>query len=200
MNKIESALTLGTKILIIEMQRLGVFTLFVFFGLGFWACAECDPTPGLPRNITVAFFKRDSPEVTLDTAFYMVYGARIDTALVDLGADFEFLNPSDSLLFSVTDTPQILLPLDFRLDTIAYIFIQKFEEDTIPLTGIDFDGKIRRFDTLIFGYDNELIILGPDCGFVETVSNLSIIKNTFDSTALRNTEITTDSINVEIYL
>ncbi len=180
------------------MQKLGVFTLLIFFGIGFWACSECDPTPALPRNITVSFFTKDSLK-ELDTTFYMIFGARTDTGLASLGGELEFLNASDSLLFSLDSANQVFLPIDFRDDTIAYIFVQKLEGDVEPLTGINFDEQPRRFDTLIFGYDTELIVLGPDCGFIEAINNLTLIKNTFDSTVIRNTELVTDSINVEIY-
>lgn len=198
------------KIYDTDMQRLGVITLLCLIGFGFWTCAECDPSPSLPRDISLAFFTRDSLDeiVELDTSFYMIFGARVDPSLQNLGGElalgeFDILVRSDSLLSSLDTIQPIGLPVDFREDTVAYIFVQRLENDSIPITGIDitnFDIESRRFDTLIFSYNSNLVIIGPDCGFIEAITDLSLIKNTFDSTVIRNSEIVTDSINVEIYL
>ncbi len=178
------------------MQRAGAILLFLWIGFGIWACSECDPTPNPPRSVAVVFYDQDSLTVK-DTTFLMVFSSITD--------DIQFTSDTVNVLSSLDSATQTLLPIDFRAETITFVFLQALPEDTTTIdTAIVEDilnlATQRRLDTLRLRYKTQLVILGPDCGYYEAVDSLTIDKSTFDSTVIINPTLTTDSVNVEIYL
>jgi len=114
------------------------------------------------------------------------------------------INPEP--LFSTTDSTsnRFLLPLDLRtsidgLFDAGYIFVEKTEGDEVKDTVIieDFVGRVS--DTILFEYDANVQVIGPDCGFVEQLENLEVTFHTFDSISVVNDRFIKDSTNIQIF-
>jgi hypothetical protein len=81
----------------------------------------------------------------------------------------------------------INMPLFTRYDTTIFRFVAQ-DEDTAD-------------DTIMFRYRRRIVILPPDCGYDEAISDLEVIFHTYDSVKIINTELkaTNTEIDVQIF-
>jgi len=91
----------------------------------------------------------------------------------------------DTALYANADASALLLPVDPGVNETSYLFVYGDKTDTLSL-----------------GYDNQTVVLAPQCGAFPYQRNLTVTNSTFgqDSVVVTNPSLLKDAVeNVRIY-
>ena len=155
------------------MKKLGVICGFLAF-LAMGACKDCEPVQQPGNGVIVTFYR-------LDSLLMEQKKIELDTSFTKVaGLD------NDSTLYDASDDAMSSYTLPVSGSSTSSTFV--------------FEHKNGDFDTIGLSYTVNVIPVGPDCGFYEEVTNIQVIKKTFDSVEVVKDFISLgDALHIEIY-
>ncbi|WP_224996651.1 hypothetical protein [Cesiribacter sp. SM1] len=154
--------------------------LLIVFSATFWACQPEEACiSSATNNFVVEFLPVDNPDLTTDDRYFR----RISTLI-----------GNTEYVFWANDTTPIsrfLLILDPNRDTTTFVFRHLEAEGQEPLPN----------DSLVLTYQRRYRLITPDCPLEVSFDQLRLVKTTFDTALVVNSELLepSDSTDVQVF-
>ena len=156
--------------------------LFLVFLAGSWACQPEEPCISSATNrLVVSFMIRGTPAAPAPTADERAFRSIISTTANDpLWTDATELGRPGS---------NFILRLDPDRDTTTFVFVP------IPQQGQPSPGDV---DTLVLTYQRRYRLISPDCPLEVSYRELRVVRTTFDTALIVNTELVEPSTDTDV--
>ncbi|AHM60660.1 hypothetical protein D770_12015 [Flammeovirgaceae bacterium 311] len=162
--------------------------LLIVFPALFWACQPEEACISSATNrFVVEFLSEDNPDITTDDRYFRRIYSLVKTSENTLTG---YVFWEDTARARIENT--FLLVMNPDSDTTTFVFEHTAaEEGEEPPVA----------DTLIFTYQRRYRLISPDCPLEVTFRDLRLVRTTFDSAQVVNTELIepSDATDVQVF-
>lgn len=163
----------------------------LFAGLCLYGCNDCEPVTPPGNELVLLFF---SYEEIVDETPSFTFKSPTFNQIYETGTGLPI--DFDRVIEDSLRQYRYLLPLPFDSLAAGFVFESTIIDDSDP----DNLDTLQRFDTLSVSYSRQMIVVSPDCGFYEEITDLQITQSTFDSAAIfLNSLQANDTTNLLIF-